>query len=317
MLWVVIGHAGPSPTLDDFPVYALALHKFAYSFHMQLFIMVSGFLFYLTRIDNEKWKYWPMLKEKLLRFGIPFVVFTLIALLLKNVFAGSVDRATSLSVGELVNAILYPYNGPMREFWFLATIMCFFALYPLWKVVLQNSILIVMTFLTLGALSIWQPNCDFLAIRHVCSHAFYFFAGVVCASLYKRNPSVIMSSRVAFLSLAIGVILYTVGMLWSIPLITPLGGALFSLSIALWLEKVYPKCFWSFRDYTYQIYLMGIFFNVIVSILRTKFGWPFGPMYIVSALLGLYMPVVISKCLEWLNWKALLLCVGLRPMNKQ
>lgn len=35
MLWVVIGHAGPSPTLDDFPVYALALHKFAYSFHMQ------------------------------------------------------------------------------------------------------------------------------------------------------------------------------------------------------------------------------------------------------------------------------------------
>ena len=111
--------------------------------------------------------------------------------------------------------------------------MWFFALYLLWKVVLQNAILIVFTFFALAALSIWQPNCDLLAIRHVCSHAFYFFAGVVCASLYKKNQSVLMSSRVAFFSLAVGVILYTVGMLWSIPLITPLGGTFFVVNSTL------------------------------------------------------------------------------------
>ena len=129
MLWVVIGHLGPTASFDEYPGYAMFLWNTAYSFHMSLFIAISGFLFYLTRLDNDKWTYWATLKEKLVRFGIPFVVFTLVALVLKSVFAGSVDRATTLSVGEFVNAILYPYNGPMREFWFLATIMWYFALF--------------------------------------------------------------------------------------------------------------------------------------------------------------------------------------------
>lgn len=82
------------------------------------------------------------------------------------------------------------------------------------------------------------------------------------------------------------------------------------------MEKLNNKTFFSFRDYTYQIYLLGIFFNVFCSILRAKLGLPFGPMYIASMLLGLYMPVLISKLLEWINWKPLLLCIGLKQKNK-
>lgn len=224
MLWVVIGHAGPSPTKDYFPPYALFLHDFAYSFHMQLFITISGFLFYLTRLSSEKWTYWPMMREKLIRFGIPFVVFTIFGMVLKSVFSSSVDRETTISLGEFVNAILYPYNGPMREFWFLATIMWYFALFPVWKCVIHNKWLSIIVLLGLAALSVWHPECDFLAITHVCHHAFFFYIGMLSAKRYKQQPDVVTKLGFAPIVLLFGGLIYVVGRYWNIPLVTPLGG---------------------------------------------------------------------------------------------
>lgn len=230
MLWVVLGHSGPSATFDDYPAYATFIWDTAYSFHMPLFIAISGFLFYLTRLDSEHWTYWATLKEKLVRFGIPFVVFTFVALIMKYVFAGSVDRATTLSVGELVNAILYPYNGPMREFWFLATIMWFFALYPVWKIVLHHQWLSLLMLIGLTVLKFWHPGTQFLAINHVCQHAFFFYGGILCAKLYKKKPDVIYYQSFAPIAFVAGGVVYIAGRIWNIPLITPLGGGDFVIS---------------------------------------------------------------------------------------
>ena len=50
MLWVVIGHSPIS--LDNMPYYVSVMYKFAYSFHMPLFIMISGYLFQLTKLSR-------------------------------------------------------------------------------------------------------------------------------------------------------------------------------------------------------------------------------------------------------------------------
>lgn len=313
MLWVVIGHSGPSPTLEDYPKYALTLWHFAYSFHMPLFIMISGFLFFLTRIDNKKWTYWAMMKEKFIRFGIPFVVFTLIGMMLKTIFSESVDRGTTFSFHEFTNAILYPYNGPMREFWFIATIMWLFSFFPIWKIVLMRNWSIITTLICLVFINIWHPSTDFLAIRSLCNMAIYFFIGILFARFYKNTPKFIKQKKFIIVSFLIGVAIYLAGRSFDILLFAPLGGAMFSLSIALLFDEFYPKAFASFRNYTYQIYLLGLFFNVLVSIIRSRYGLPFGPMYVISMLLGVYMPVFISKVLEIINWSPLLICVGLKP----
>lgn len=49
MLWVVIGHAGPANHIEEFPHFAQILWNFAYSFHMALFIFISGFLFFSNK----------------------------------------------------------------------------------------------------------------------------------------------------------------------------------------------------------------------------------------------------------------------------
>lgn len=316
MLWVVIGHAGPSATLEDYPSYAFCIHEFAYSFHMQLFITISGFLFYLTRLNNDKWTYRKTICEKLVRFGIPFFVFTIIGMILKSVFAGSIDRATTISVWELVHAIMYPYNGPMREFWFLATIMWYFALFPLWKLVLRSRWISVLTMAVLAALSIKHPESDLFAIRHMCFHAFFFFLGIMCAVLYTQKQDYILQRGFVIISFVIGVLIYIVGMVWHIPLVVPLGGICFSLSISCFLYALSSRVFCGFRNYTYQIFIMGIFFQVFILIIRNRFGLPFLPMYILSFFLGLYMPVLISLALEWINWKPLLMCVGLKGKSE-
>ena len=59
----------------------------AYSFHMPLFIMISGYLFYLTRIKKPM-AYKKMIQDKLYRLGIPYVFFTTFAYILKYLTSG-------------------------------------------------------------------------------------------------------------------------------------------------------------------------------------------------------------------------------------
>ena len=88
MLWVVIGHSPLSvPNLSsafdtDYHECAMFLKKIAYSFHMPLFIMISGYLFYITRI-NKGSQYKKTLSDKFVRLGIPYVFFTVFAFFLK------------------------------------------------------------------------------------------------------------------------------------------------------------------------------------------------------------------------------------------
>ena len=75
MLWVVIGHAFLGKPGDG-PQWENELFNFAYSFHMPLFMLVSGWLFYLTRLRLNKntlsqWTCWAIVKDKAVRLLIP------------------------------------------------------------------------------------------------------------------------------------------------------------------------------------------------------------------------------------------------------
>ena len=325
MLWVVIGHAGPANTLDEYPPYALTLWNFAYSFHMQLFISISGFLFYLTRLNSSKWSYWPMLKEKLIRFGIPFIVWTFFAMVLKSVFSSEVERPTSISLGEFVNAIIYPYNGPMREFWFLGVLFWMFAFFPIWKLLLKNSFSIILTSVLLILFYFNYPNTDLLALNHVSVHASFFWWGILAAKCYdslyiqKSGNSEFCSSFVKNTNWIGLVTLFFLSCLiyyWSVefsyPYISAIGGILLSLCLCLAVYKLSPNIFVSFRNYTYQIYLLGLFAQEFVKLIRYKMDLPFLPVYVLSVLAGLYIPVIISLIVEKTNLKSLNLCIGLK-----
>lgn len=98
MLWVVIGHASLSKEIK--PEWDTNFVTVAYMFHMQLFVLVSGYLFRLTRLnDLKKWTYGKILNDKVIRLGVPGLFFSLVALVLKSIFPGEMNRQVASYLG--------------------------------------------------------------------------------------------------------------------------------------------------------------------------------------------------------------------------
>lgn len=145
------------------------------------------------------------------------------------------------------------------------------------------------------------------------SYAIWFYLGIIIS---KEDYVEKLFARNIWLTLLVGIALYAVGF-FTHKFITTLGGIVFSFALALILDKYLPKTFFSFRNYTYQIFLMGIFAQMFVKILYRHFPIPYLVAYLLCIALGLYVPVLVSKLLEWINWKPLLLCVGLKPKKQK
>ena len=317
MLLVVIGHAGVWDTQEEMPRNIYLIYKTIYSFHMSLFIFISGYLFYLTRLSpmaSQKWGgYVDIMKDKLIRLGIPFLVFTIIGMVVKHYFASNVVRPTELSMGELVHAILYPAEGPLAEMYFIAVILTMFAISPVLKWSLTKVYYWVPMLAVLIVIKHIGPQEEFLNIRSTAFYALYFYIGLLVAKydLIEKLRNKVCDNSLVYLVAILGVAIYILG-LYTSSILLPYGGWIVSLGISLVLDKHIPSAFSSFRNYTYQIFLMGLFFQEGVKYLYRLTDVHYMVACVISVLVGLYMPVIISRLLEKLNFKPLLLCVGLK-----
>ncbi len=378
MLWVVIGHA-PLGEPGAGPAWETALYRIAYSFHMPLFMLVSGWLFYRTRLvgsgggsgssegSGSGWRYGAVLRDKALRILLPGLVFSLVALALKVAFPGEMERQVSLSAGAILHTYLYPYDNALRELWFLVTLFWMFALTPLWRVVLRRPWSQWLVLALLVGLWFFPLRTGLLCLDKVCTHALWFYLGMVVSKedfaarclaprlwlpllagaaiyllgLYLEYLAGIsagagaaasasglaesllpdgLTAGVASSGLAAGVasgwapVCLSVGTLLAI-----LGGILFSFGIALLADRFVPRIFFSFRDYTYQIFLMGIFAQIFVKILyrHALASFPYALVWLLCVLAGLYLPVLVARLAERISFRPLSLCLGLRVKRRR
>ena len=161
----------------------------------------------------------------------------------------------------------------------------------------------------LAFLHFFHPTTTLLCFDRVCNYAIWFYAGLIISKEEIVDRTVAKKPWMTFI---IGLAVYVLGMFTN-PSITTLGGITISFALALIADKHIPKLFCGFRNYTYQIFLMGIFAQMSIKILYKHINnLPYLPIYIFCILVGLYVPVIVSKLLEQINWKPLLLCVGLK-----
>lgn len=314
MLWVVIGHA-PLDGITDGPLWVAILYKFAYSFHMPLFMLVSGWLFYRTRLNindsiwgGQKWTYVQIVKDKASRLLLPGFVFSIVAYCVKILFPGEVDRQTGLSFQDISHSFLYPYDNPLRELWFIVTLFWLMMLAPFWKVVTQREWITWFLLCVLIVLNLINSEIELLCIGRVLSLSIWFYLGIV---LSKKDIVEKVFKTNSWFVLAFSILVY-IGGLYSHPFITTMGGITLSFGLALLADKYVPHLFYTFRGYTYQIFLIGIFAQILVKIVYRHIEASYFPLYVLCIMAGLYIPVLLSKVLLYINWKPLLLCVGLK-----
>lgn len=313
MLWVILGHSFLGKPGEG-PIWENTIFRIAYSFHMPLFMWISGYLFYLTRIRKRVedigggMSYAGIIKDKVIRLLLPFVVFTIVALLIKIAFPGEISRQIHNPIETLLTSFLYPYDNPMREMWFIATLFWMFLLLPLWELSLRNNSSIILTTLILLFLHKFHPETELFCIGRVFSYAIYFYLGLVISRLRLIEKITI---RNYFNLLIVGGIIYIIGLFYN-SFLASIGGIIISISLSIIFDNYYPSIFLSFRDYTYQIFLIGIFAQMLVKIVYRRIDMPYLVGFIVCVICGIYVPVIISKLLKKTNIKFLLYAVGIK-----
>ena len=312
MLWVVIGHANLEQ-LGSGPSWETGLVKFAYSFHMPLFMFVSGWLFYLTRLNNKngigkRWTYINIIKDKVIRLLLPGVVFSIFAFILKSFFQEEMARQTGFSFVEIIHAYIYPADNPFREIWFIVTLFAFFLLTPVWRLLIKQKCRMLVGLIVMILFYYYHPTTQFLCIDCIFRYSIWFYLGLITSKeelieeFLKNQPLLI---------LLLGIIVYIVGLFLD-SFLTIIGGITLSLGLALLADVHVPLLFTEFRNYTYQIFLMGIFVQIAVKILYRHVAMPYVGAFLLCILVGLYLPVLFSKIIEKINWKPLSLCVGIK-----
>ena len=310
MLLVVIGHISLSNEFQD-PQYPISsfIEKVIYSFHMPLFMFISGMLLYHTKISKEP-KYRSVIVDKIKRLGIPLLFFTFLTLLLKMAFNPLMKRPVEFSLMDFLNYFLYPGTNPLGEMWFIVTLLIIFLFYPFFVWSLRNNRRIVCTILFLLVLNISFPkDIHLLCLSSVAYMLFFFYLGML---IYLKRWISLLSSFRIFLVLLL-VFAFT-NVFTIVPFVSVLVGIAFSISLCFNIDKVFPSSFHSFRDYTFQIFLMGIFFQIGVRFfyIHLNMGILYLPLYLLSILLALYFPVLISKVILKSNISFLCMCFGLR-----
>lgn len=314
MLLVVLGHTG-FVNADGSPDFVICrvIHDGCYSFHMPLFMFVSGGLFYMTRI-KKNWPFGKMYVDKLKRLAIPAVFFITMSFFPKILAGSFMARQVSLNWIDILEGYVNFDKSPLGEMWFVSTLLLLMLLYPVYRYALKDwktELLLVAVSLVMHITFFPQFGYNLFAINQVCYYIIYFVVGMLFFKYeYQKRFNPWFLGGASF-------VLFPILCYWyPIQLITQFNGILLSISLSLILAEKLPSLFSSFRDYTYQIFLMGIFPQVFIqNIIWNLSGRPtiFASLfYAVSVLSGLYCPVIISKCVEKVKVKHIRILFGLK-----
>ena len=281
--------------------------NYIFNFRMVLFFFISGFLLYYTKIQKNS-SFRGILKERIPRIVYPYAFFTLSIYFIKVIFSSYVRRPIEFSFSSLINTFLYPKTNHWLFFWFLNTILILFLLYPLFKYSLKNKYTLLGTvFICLGLNLFFPKNIYLLDLSKVAYNLLYFYFGILFAKFQWQDY--LKYNAVGLGLLAIFILSLFLDYQNLIHSFTGIG---ISVYFAMLCSQKIPNLFSSFRDYYYQIYLLGIFLQVKISQIHTyqENFYTYLIICLLVTLSGIYITVLISKIIQRLHWKPLLKVIG-------
>ena len=280
---------------------------------MPLFIFISGGLLYVSRIKHRI-KTKDLYIDKFQRIMIPLFFFVTVYYSIKVLFNQFVKTSIDISFQDYILSFIYYSGHPSAPLWFLATLMIFMLLYPLYCYLCNNHLLMNLFFIFTIFFSFIdfnvQSKYNVFSILDVNHYLVYFFFGIFFFR-YKLYQYIDHYLLLLFLIIA-----YAICIFFSIKLLPSLIGIVLMCSICIKVAKYVPQLFSSYREYIFQIYLMGIIFQAFVELILWKKMFYnedfFFLFYLLSIFVGLYIPVLISKIIELCPVKLIRLCFGLK-----
>lgn len=306
MLMVVVGHCW---LIGDG-----WLMNFCYGVHMPLFMFISGGLFYMTRISRG-WRWRDVMTDKLKRLGIPYVAFIIFAYCLKILLSARVKNPVGISFEDFLLGFVFPFRSAMKEMWFVAALLLLMSAYPLWRrVLLSRWLQAAVLLLTIGASIVNKSYIGggIFNIYGALRYAIYFYLGLLCFHYIKRWER--FDGYWGFLLLAVYAAVCMFRRDWALPVaLVGIGGMVLTMR---YVASKWPGVLSSFRDYSFQIFLLGIYPQMFVELLLGHWNhgawWQTAGLFAMSVGMGIYVPVLVSMMVKRLDNKVLNMVFGLK-----
>lgn len=307
ILCVVLGHIATGNLRDPFTqtIY-FYLYNIIYSFHMPLFILLSGETFYRAYCNS---KYENSQKKgiglQIARLSILYFLWSLILGLSRLLFAEAVNTPAAWT-----DIFLIPVK-PIQLLWYLFVLTFFYLFFGIFQLEQANMwIMLSVTFL-LNLGSYFLPSGFYFDVKHVFYYSFFFFSGIVLAKIWQKEISLKEQKIVRLvLLLLIAVSLVLCIVFWTPArylnehfLVNWFVAGSFSLSFYFLFKEVRWLGNSSFLGYlgkhSLEIYLIHTFVLSAIRYLLMKSGIASPVVFIIIGLpCGVIIPLLISFVLR-------------------
>jgi fucose 4-O-acetylase-like acetyltransferase len=296
---VVIGHYVP----DNSPNWYLILHNIIYSFHMPLFMFVSGYVYSAAKKPME---YKHFIFNKFKRLMVPYFFVSTAIIFIKLLTEKNMYVESPVSLSSLYEIFYLPSAGFFL--WFIYALFLVFLIIPFVNTITKLNIFLIVSFVLL-LLPVNFTNLFCLA--QLKGNLFYFVLGYfICA---KPKIKLMIDKIPAIVFLVLFVMIYVIELTDAIWLISSLrrlflavSGIFFIMSISMQIDKTrnsIRQFFLKLAPCSYTIYLFhttaegfakSAFFKIPVeNYLIADFSFIFKALLIVLA--GIFVPIILHK----------------------
>ncbi len=291
-LLVLIGHVMIGlRTSDIFVPSALqTAESFIWTFHIDLFMFLSGYVYTLTGGSTAKGSRIKFILGKLLNLGVPYLVFSALYILVNSVTPG-VNNASSAA------DILFLAVKPVAQYWFLYALLWLFIIWTLLTAFLDSIKATVIVFAVFCVCKYFGVYLGFLDSALNCALAFGL--GTCTKSLDVRKIPVAV--RLSFV--AIHIVFTVVALIYGfyerffIDDIVTVIGIFSSVCLISVVSEAKPIAdFLGFVcKYSFPIYLLHTFFTAAVRIALLRVGiTSYAIHFILGTLTGLFAPILAA-----------------------
>ena len=297
IILVVLGHFFP----EGAPHWYAVMRSVIYSFHMPVFMFVSGFVYIYAERNVS---YGTFLLKKVRRIAVPYFLVSCLFIAIKLIpQALSIYVKNPVTLSSFLKVFYYPEAAV--SFWYLWALWWFFMLVPLLRT--RGARLIALG-LSLAVASVSFELPDIFALPKAKEMLPYFMMGAVAAD-WRHELSFVreIPSWAVYLVFAVSVVLgYGAGV--SVGLLMAVSGICMVLRLSSDLVPLIEKGRYGWLDtvsrYSYTIYLFHpVFVAGCLAVLKMipltlSDGWLFALIAAVVTAVGTGGPMAIRMISE-------------------
>lgn len=293
-LLVLIGHvfSGIRTSGITVPSFMPTVESFIWTFHIDLFMMISGFVYTLTGRFTGKGSRIKFLTGKLINLGIPYSVFSVLYITVNSVIPGVNNKSH-------ISDIIKIFYEPVAQYWFLYALFFLFVIWTVLSLFLKNEVITLITFGLLIISKIFGFSYGFLDSTFNCALAFGI--GTCLESLdFKKIPNWLKISTIPVHIAAVVTMILT-GVIKFIIAddVATILGLFASVFFVGFIQRIsFVDRFLNFIcKYSFPIYLLHTFFTSATRIILLRFGYT---NYILHVVAGTFAGLSIPLLIAWI-----------------